>query len=99
MKTKVNKYTIVRHSAMEHKKDTTFSKGLEVKSVTSKAEEKRVQEAGGVLFDDWNEADDYAQNEMYQPSNLGLIPCAPGTFSKHAIGGLPIYVPVKKKEA
>lgn len=95
----LKKYTIVQHSAMGYKKDTCFAKGLESRSVVTPASQKRVQEAGGLLFDEWEEAEAYAEKEMYQPDNKSLIPNAPGTFSKHQVEGLALYIPVTKVEA
>lgn len=88
-------YTVVQHSAWTAKQDPQFERGLEVASINDRQAEK-VRALGGLVFDSWVEADDWADAEMYPEGYTLLTPIAPGTFTKHNIAkieGRPIYVP------
>lgn len=94
------KYTVVRHSAWASSKDPQFERGLESAAVsgrTAKATEKleaEVLAAGGVLFDTYDEAEDFADKQSYPPGYPGLIPVARGKFSQAmSIDGREIYIP------
>lgn len=86
-------WTVVQHSASDH--DFRFKHGLEPKAVLTDAEERKVREAGGLVFTDYLAADDYSLAESYKDEDYtGLIPRAPGTFSRASLDGYAIYVPV-----
>ena len=89
-------YTIVQHSAYGYNDDETFKAGLELRSITTKMEFNRIQRLGGILFDNYSEASDYAYKEMYPNDVKGLIPQARGEFLENEIDGLKLYRPIKK---
>ena len=91
--TKVFGHTIVRHSAFGYVKDPVFKQGLEVRSLLTKRQQERVLKEGGIIFSDFGDAIEYAYAEAYPEKYDGLVPAAPGRFSKHCIDGLAIYIP------
>jgi hypothetical protein len=92
-----DKWTVVQHSAMAAKGDATFARGLESSLVTTAADRTRVEQAGGLLFDSYGEAEDFCDTAMYpNPDYLGLVPQAAGTFSDLTVDGLKIYIPVRE---
>ena len=102
--TEPNKYTVVQHSGFGYGSDPQFQHGLESRSVLTKAERERVTKAGGLLFDTYTEAEDFAADAMYgtfkdDPGNtrtFDLTPRAKGTFSDKKVDGLRIYIPVRE---
>jgi len=86
-----SKYTVVQHSGVTTG-HTEFAKGLEPKGLAPNQLDK-VAKAGGLIFNSYTEADDYAEAQMYPPGYNGMTPRAPGTFSDVEIGGLKIYLP------
>jgi hypothetical protein len=85
-------YTVVMHSAAGYKGDPTFARGLESRSVTA-AQAAAVTRRGGVVFDSYGDAEDYAFGAQYPAAYIGLVPNAPGAFSAYKIDGLAVYVP------
>lgn len=93
-------YTVVQHSAYGYLMNPTFKGGLETRSLRLKSEKMKVLQVGGLVFDTYSAAEDYAEEEMYKDlDNLTLVPNAPGEFSKHTIDGLRIYIPKTKVNA
>lgn len=86
-------FTVVQHSAFGYKHDEAFLRGLEVRALHTKAQQKRVLDAGGIIFSDFNDACEYTYSETYPEDYDGLLPCALGKFSDRKIDGLRIYVP------
>ncbi len=88
------KWTVVRHSGFGYGNNPQFIGGLESHDVNTKAAIKKVEAAGGLIFDGYSEAEDFAEFAMYYKSK-GLIPTADlyGGFSKKAIDGLQIFIP------
>lgn len=86
------KWTVVQHSAWAANRDPQFKHALESASISAEVAEK-VTEAGGLVFDDYTEAEDYAEREQYPPQVTGLIGHAPGTFASMQVGGRALYVP------
>ena len=86
------KWAIVQHSGYGYKGDPTFEQGLETRQVSTRAEMKKVEKAGGLLFDDYGEAEDFCDEACEGP---GIVPVAAGTFSEKTIDGLRIYIPVR----
>jgi hypothetical protein len=93
-----SKWVVVQHSGYGYRGDETFKQMLETRMVTGKKIESKVTRAGGILFDSYGEAEDFAEAAMYPPEsdNGSLIGKAQGTFSNEEIDGLAIYVPVRK---
>lgn len=93
-------YTLVQHSGYVVGGKRQLLTGLEECGVCTEEQRKRVERAGGLLFDSIEEATAFAYEEMYPENYPGLIPLAPGRFSHHTIRGLPLYIPNKQpKEA
>ena len=89
------KYTGVRHDA-HYRGDNRFSRCVVHGAITTDKELERVQKAGGVIFDDYSEADDWFYKVNYIGGGLGLIAKANGSFSKSKLDGQHIYVPAKE---
>lgn len=90
-------YTVVQHSAWVTKRDPQFEHALESAAITEKQANK-VRALGGLVFDSYGKAEDYAEAEQYPPGYAGLIPVARGTFTRHKLAeieGRPIYVPAR----
>lgn len=92
----MTKHTIVQHSAYGYGGDPTFARGLETRQLDTKAEIAKVEKAGGLVFDDYCEAEDFAMDAMYPPEATGFTPMAKGTFATVKIDGLAVYVPVRQ---
>lgn len=92
-KLKTDKWTLVQHSGFGYSGHPQFERGLEERHVETTAQAERVAKAGGMLFDDYIDASEIAEELMYPPGTLGLIPNAEGTFSDKKIGGLKIFIP------
>lgn len=96
-KSKQIRYAIVEHSGFGYKGDVQFSGGLETRSVSTKAEIVKVDDAGGVIFNDYCTAEDFCDWAMYTASNrTGLIPDARkvGRFARSSIDQLHIFLPL-----
>jgi len=92
-------FTAVQHSGNNRQ----FKNGLMPADVSRKGMAEKIEAAGGILFDDYSAARSYCQDEMFPESYGGLLPKAPGTFTRAiTVGasggghGSPIYIPVKK---
>jgi len=83
-------YYLGRHSAFEVSEDPWFSRALEVRSCTERMAE-RIREAGGLSFDNWNEANEREEIENYPPGVTGIIPKCVGSWKQ--IGGTVFFVP------
>lgn len=88
-------YTVVQHSGMGFRQDSTFSKGLQPMPINTAAEVARITKEGGRVFPGYGEADRFCMSEMYPPSVQGLKPEAPGPFSGFKVGELRVYIPLK----
>lgn len=97
-KLKDEKWTLVQHSAYGYQEKPGWEKAVETRRITTEAELKRVQEAGGMVFDSYNEADDQEYKSNY-PQGAGdtlTYPEVKGTFSDKELDGLRIYVPIRQ---
>lgn len=90
------KWTVVQHSGYGYAGKPDFEHAVEAKGVSSKAEERRVEKAGGALFGSYEEATKFEETANYPPDVRGLVPHCKGTFSELDIDGLKIYVPVRE---
>ncbi len=96
-KTKVpTRYTIVQHSGFGYNGNLSFEKGLETRRVETQDDQIKVVRAGGLLFENYNDAEEYTETEPYKGDAKALMPYAHGTFSESMIDGLRIYIPKKK---
>lgn len=87
-------YTVVQHSGYGYGGKPAFERGLETRNLTTKGEATRVTKAGGLVFDSYAEAEDYAFDEQYREvTHGGLTPRAPGSFAAYEVDGLRVYVP------
>jgi hypothetical protein len=92
-------YTLVQHSAYVGKGDPQFRRGVHQVPIHGQKELAKVREAGGLVFDSWDEAEDAADRESYPEGAGWLIPRAAGSFStKVKVDGLPLYIPAEQKE-
>lgn len=90
------KWTVVQHSAAGYRYDPQFEQGLESRQLQNKNEMNQVEKAGGLIFDNYNDAEDFAEKACYPEGYMGLIPQARGTFSLTMIDGLRVYIPVRE---
>ena len=87
-------YTLVQHSGVTTG-HAEFTHGLESRRIATQAERQLIERAGGVVFDTYQQAEAYAEAEQYPPGHDGLIPAAPGHFSKYGFDDSPpFYIPV-----
>lgn len=94
------RWTVVQHSGYGYSDNPQFQQGLETRECGAK-EAAKVEKVGGILFDSYGDAEDFAMKAMYPdgddaPLSLGILPNAQGTFSDQTVDGLRIYVPVRK---
>lgn len=92
----IAKWAIVQHSAVAAKGDMTFERALETRMVSKDADARKVEKAGGILFDSYADAEDFTEVAMYPPGNDGLIPNVLGKFSDETLDGMRIYIPVRE---
>lgn len=85
------KYTVVQHSGYGYGGQQGFRQGLEPIGIGGAAIE-RVAGAGGLLFDTYAEAHEFAVKEAW-PQGAGLLPQAPGAYSSTQVAGLAVYIP------
>lgn len=90
------RYTLVQHSG--HVSDRGFSRAVEEVAVTTEAEQRKVEETGGLLFDSYAEASKAEYDENFPPEVQGLYPSARGSFPGPVVDGRKIYVPARVKE-
>jgi hypothetical protein len=100
------KWTIVQHSGYGYAGKPGFEHAVETRMLATVAEQRRAKKAGGLLFDSWKEAEDFAEGANHPPDHeeialkgellSGLHPAAKGTFSKLLVDGLAIYIPVRE---
>jgi hypothetical protein len=93
---KYQRWTVVQHSGYGYARNPQFKEGLEVRQVSNVTTARKIERLGGVLFDSWEAADAYAEEEMYATvQGFGLIPAAPGSFASMVVDGLAVYIPAK----
>ena len=92
----IDMWTVVQHSAFAAKGDYTFRKGLESAHIRTKADRTKVEKAGGLLFETYGAAEDFAESAMFPQGYMGMVPKAQGTFAGQDIDGRAIYVPVRE---
>lgn len=94
------KYTVVQHSGFGYTGKVAFKQGLEVRSCGRQAERDKVLRGGGMLFDEWAEADLFCDVAMYPEDHDGsLHPEARGGFTREVVDGLRIYMPTDEDKA
>jgi len=87
-------WVAVQHSAFGYNNDPTFLRGLETRSIDRRKQLDTALKHGAVVFDDYIEAEDYCDAEMYPDESTALVPRARGTFIPHyKVDMLMIYVP------
>lgn len=82
-------WTLVRHSG--HTK-IGFERAVEEAAVTRAGDVEKIREAGGFVFDSYQDAAEAAMFENYPPEVTGLYPRARGEFRQMQIGGRRLYV-------
>lgn len=85
-------YTLVEHSGSAWGGNASFVNGVETVCITTKKQRQIVEEAGGVIFEKWIDADEFSMAVMYPDDGTGLIPKARGRFGP-PINALRLYIP------
>jgi hypothetical protein len=88
------RYTVARHSAYGEGARPAFARALQPAIIETTEEVALVTRAGGVLFDSFEAAEAYCQDEQY-PGPL-MFPDAPGSFSPTELRGHALYLPVPR---
>lgn len=89
------KYTVVQHSGYGYNGNPQFEHAVETRGLNAVGEVKIVERSGGVVFDDYLAAEQFAEKANYPEGNQSIIPNAKGSFSHLRIDGLRIYKPVR----
>jgi hypothetical protein len=84
-------FTLVQHSGYAWGGNQAFANGIEVVAVTSAKQVSVINDAGGIVFPSYMEADDFSYKVMYPGRDIGLIPRSRGGFGPK-IGDLRVYV-------
>lgn len=88
-------HVIVQHSGWAYGDKSSMRRGVETREVTNKTKINQIVKLGGVVFDDYIEAENYCMRVQYPPGTVGLYPAVRGRFHRTAhIDGLRIYIPV-----
>lgn len=90
------KWTIVQHSGWGYNMDPTFQRAVEMRHVGTKAEQTKVEKAGGILFDTYGEAADFEEKANGISTEEIPFLTVKGKFSDKDIDGLKIYIPVRE---
>jgi hypothetical protein len=97
-KLKVDKWTLVQHSAFGYQEKPGWDKAVETRQISTEAELGMAVNEGGMIFDSYNDADEAEYKENY-PNGAGetlTYPEVKGTFSNREIDGLKIYIPAQQ---
>lgn len=89
------KWAVVQHSGYGYKGNPQFKKAVETRKLQTVGELRLVERCGGAVFDSYLDAEHFAEKANYPDDYKGIVPDARGTFSKLAIDGLRIYIPVR----
>ena len=93
-KTVPQRWTIVQHSGFGYGGHASFERGVESRRVDTQEDQIKVVKAGGLLFETYEKAEGYVDEEPYLGQDVkSLCPCVQGTFSEHKIDNLRIYIP------
>lgn len=93
----MDKWTLVQHSGFGYANNPEFQQAVETRSLSNAREIKRVNDAGGMVFDSYSDASDREFEENYPPEVQGLVPKCRGLFSEKKIDELRVYIPVKEE--
>jgi hypothetical protein len=86
-------YTLVQHSGYAYAGNPQFIRAVELRSLNTAAEVRKVEKEGGRIFETYGEASDAEYSENYPQEVQGLTPRVQGNFSSKKIEGQRIYVP------
>lgn len=92
-------WTLVQHSGYGYAEKPGFQQAVETRNLATRAEANLVNRVGGVIYADYNEAEDAAMELNYPHDFNGpadIYPQFQGTFSEKRIDGLRIAVPLRK---
>lgn len=87
------KWTIVQHSGWGYRHKPEFEHGVEPRAAATIVLQRKVTKAGGVLFDDYNEAEEFTDQANHPEGHESMHPRASGTFSTVQVDGLAVYLP------
>lgn len=90
----INLFTLVQHSGYLVGGKPGFEHAVELQSVTSAVDRRKVERAGGLLFTNYRLADD-AEYTVNYPDGNGVYPHAEGTFGTRIDDGRPVYIPTQ----
>ncbi len=88
-------WTMVQHTGFTGGGNPQFEQSVEKRSVRGAKVIAAIKAAGGVVFDDYLEADAFEDAANYPPGVSGLIPQAAGRFTNIKNFPEPVYVPVR----
>lgn len=89
---KEKKWTLVQHSGFGYGRNPQFRKAVEIYGLGKEGLVQRVEKAGGIVVDDYDEVSNLEYEENYPEDVEGLVPQARGSFSNKTVGGLRIYI-------
>lgn len=90
------KFTIVMHHAFAFEDDTTYGEKVQVVPAPGVREQRAVEQAGGLLFSTYGEAQAFVEKaHSYAEKNGELA----GHYAKRAIDGAWIYIPRREAVA
>jgi hypothetical protein len=89
-------WIIVQHSGFEYGGKPGFGQAAETRMVSTARQRNLVEKAGGVLFENCVEAEEFSELANYPEGSEGIYPRAFGSFSPLMIGGLRIYIPARQ---
>lgn len=92
----ITAWTLVQHSGFGYGKKPGFKRAVETRMITGAKEIQRVIEAGGLILNDYSDAEDRADHENYPEGLTGIVPCVQGSFSTHKVDYLAVYIPKPK---
>ena len=90
-----DKWTVVQHSGYGYTNKPGFRQAVETRKLATVGEVRLVERAGGVVFDNYLLAEEFAERANYPADNNSIYPRAKGTFSLLKIDGLRIYKPIR----
>lgn len=87
-------WTVVQHSGFGYAGKEGFKRGLEPRQIENRRQYELIIRTGGMVFQSYGAASDYAEAEMYPDDSSDIYPRARGRFVKAQIDGLAVYIPL-----
>lgn len=86
-------WTLIWHTGWTETQHVEFERAVQSSPIRSTVERRAVLLAGGLVFEEYAAAEDFAEAVNYPPSVQGLIPFFDGQIVPTQINGLSVYVP------